>query len=201
MARNKKNILSFPMGLLVLAIGIILLVCIVGWIYRDIRDGHIEFGADQQIDITPEQIKSIKEIGEWEFLSISNEELVDTIRLGIFSNDRLSRIYYGTLRLGVNLKQVEPGWIVARGDTIDITLPQIDLLDRDFIDEARTRSFYESGTWSPKDREAMLQRAYHKMLQRGMTSQNLQIAKQNGDAQVRQVLQSMGFKQVKIQYK
>jgi hypothetical protein len=201
MARNKKNVLSFAMGLLVLAIGIILLVCIVGWIYRDIRDGHIEFGADQQIDITPEQIKSIKEIGEWEFLSISDEELVDTIRLGIFSNDRLSRIYYGTLRLGVNLKQVEPGWIVARGDTIDITLPQIDLLDRDFIDEARTRSFYESGTWSPKDREAMHQRAYHKMLQRGMTSQNLQIAKQNGDAQVRQVLQSMGFKQVKIQYK
>lgn len=201
MARNKKNILSFPMSLLVLAIGIILLVCIVGWIYRDIRDGHIEFGADQQIDITPEQIKSIKEIGEWEFLSISDEELVDTIRLGIFSNDRLARIYYGTLRLGVNLKQVEPGWIVARGDTIDITLPQIDLLDRDFIDEARTRSFYESGTWSPKDRESMLQRAYHKMLQRGMTSQNLQIAKQNGDAQVRQVLQSMGFKQVKIQYK
>ena len=201
MARNKKNILSFPMGLLVLAIGIILLVCIVGWIYRVIRDGHIEFGADQQIDITPEQIKSIKEIGEWEFLSISDEELVDTIRLGIFSNDRLARIYYGTLRLGVNLKQVESGWIVARGDTIDITLPQIDLLDRDFIDEARTRSFYESGTWSPKDREAMLQRAYHKMLQRGMTSQNLQIAKQNGDAQVRQVLQSMGFKQVKIQYK
>ena len=201
MARNKKNILSFPMGLLVLAIGIILLVCIVGWIYRDIRDGHIEFGADQQIDITPELIKSIKEIGEWEFLSISDEELVDTIRLGIFSNDRLARIYYGTLRLGVNLKQVEPGWIVARGDTIDITLPQIDLLDRDFIDEARTRSFYESGTWSPKDRESMLQRAYHKMLQRGMTSQNLQIAKQNGDAQVRQVLQSMGFKQVKIQYK
>ena len=201
MARNKKNILSFPMGLLVLAIGIILLVCIVGWIYRDIRDGHIEFGADQQIDITTEQIKSIKEIGEWEFLSISDEELVDTIRLGIFSNDRLARIYYGTLRLGVNLKQVEPGWIVARGDTIDITLPQIDLLDRDFIDEARTRSFYESGTWSPKDRESMLQRAYHKMLQRGMTSQNLQIAKQNGDAQVRQVLQSMGFKQIKIQYK
>lgn len=201
MARNKKNILSFPMGLLVLAIGIILLVCIVGWIYRDIRDGHIEFGADQQIDITPEQIKSIKELGEWEFLSISDEELVDTIRLGIFSNDRLARIYYGTLRLGVNLKQVESGWIVARGDTIDITLPQIDLLDRDFIDEARTRSFYESGTWSPKDRESMLQRAYHKMLQRGMTSQNLQIAKQNGDAQVRQVLQSMGFKQVKIQYK
>ena len=127
--------------------------------------------------------------------------MVDTIRHGFFSDDRLTRIYYGTMRLGVNLKQVEPGWIVARGDTIDITLPPIGLLDRDFIDEARTRSFFESGKWMPKDREAMLQRAYHRMLRRGLTPQNLQNAKENGDIQVRQVLQSMGFQQVKIQYK
>jgi len=202
MTRNKKKkLLSFHIGLTALAIGIVLLVALVGWIYRDIRNGRVEFGADQQIDITPEQIQHIKEIGEWEFLAISDEEMVDTIRHGFFSDDRLTRIYYGTMRLGVNLKQVEPGWIVARGDTIDITLPPIGLLDRDFIDEARTRSFFESGKWMPKDREAMLQRAYHRMLRRGLTPQNLQNAKENGDIQVRQVLQSMGFKQVKIQYK
>lgn len=199
--KNKKSILSFPIGLTALAIGIVLLVALVGWIYRDIRNGHVEFGSDQQIDITPEQIQHIKEIGEWEFLSISDEEMVDTIRHGFFSDDRLTRIYYGTMRLGVNLKQVEPGWIVARGDTIDITLPPIGLLDRDFIDEARTRSFFESGRWMPKDREAMLRRAYQRMLRRGLTPQNMQNAKENGDIQVRQVLQSMGFKQVKIQYK
>lgn len=199
--KNKKSILSFPIGLTALAIGIVLLVALVGWIYRDIRNGHVEFGADQQIDITPEQIQHIKEIGEWEFLSISDEEMVDTIRHGFFSDDRLTRIYYGTMRLGVNLKQVEPGWIVARGDTINITLPPIELLDRDFIDEARTRSFFESGRWMPKDREAMLRRAYQRMLRRGLTPQNMQNAKENGDIQVRQVLQSMGFKQVKIQYK
>lgn len=199
--KNKKSILSFPIGLTALAIGIVLLVALVGWIYRDIRNGHVEFGSDQQIDITPEQIQHIKEIGEWEFLSISDEEMVDTIRHGFFTDDRLTRIYYGTMRLGVNLKQVEPGWIVARGDTIDITLPPIELLDRDFIDEARTRSFFESGRWMPKDREAMLRRAYQRMLRRGLTPQNMQNAKENGDIQVRQVLQSMGFKQVKIQYK
>ena len=196
-----KRINNPLLSLSAIGIGLILLVLLAGWVYRDIKTTRLEVGADQQIDITPQQIQSIKEIGEWEFLSISDEEMVDTIRRGIFSDDHLVRIYYGTMRLGVNLKQVEPGWIVSRSDTIEIILPKITLLDHDFIDEARTKSFYESGSWTAKDREAMLRKAYQMMLRRGLTRQNLQIAEQNGQAQVRQVLQSMGFKQVKIQYK
>ena len=196
---KKRN--TFSLYLIALATGIILLAILVGWIYRDVKNSSIEIGADQAIDITPEQIKSIKAIGEWEFLSISDEEMVDTIRNGIFSDDHLVRIYYGTMRLGINLKQVEPGWIVARGDTISVILPPIGLLDRDFIDEARTKSFYESGSWEAKDREALLKRAYHRMLRRGLTPQNLQSARENGDAQVRQVLRSMGFQQISIKYK
>ncbi len=189
------------LSLTAIVIVLILLVLLVGWVYRDIKTTRLRIGADQKIDITPQQIQSIKEIGEWEFLSISDEEMVDTIRHGIFSDDHLVRIYYGTMRLGVNLKQVEPEWIVTRGDTIEITLPQISLLDHDFIDEARTKSFYESGSWTAKDREAMLRKAYQMMLRRGMTRQNLQIAEQNGQGQVRQVMQGMGFKHVKILYK
>ena len=196
---KKRN--TFSLYLIALATGIILLAILVGWIYRDVKNSSIEIGADQAIDITPEQIKSIKAIGEWEFLSISDEEMVDTIRNGIFSDDHLVRIYYGTMRLGINLKQVEPGWIVARGDTISVILPPIGLLDRDFIDEARTKSFYESGSWEAKDREALLKRAYHRMLRRGLTPQNLQSARENGDAQVRQVLRSMGFQKISIKYK
>ena len=160
----------------------------------------MEISADQKIDITPEQIKSIKDIGEWEFLAISDEEMVDTVRKGFFSDDHLARIYYGTMRLGVNLKQVESGWITVNDDTLDITLPKIGLLDRDFIDEARTKSFFESGKWETKDREALLRRAYQRMLQRGLTPQNLEAARQNGDAQVRQVMQSMGFKFIKVRF-
>jgi hypothetical protein len=196
---KKRN--TFSLYIIALATGIILLAILVGWIYRDVKNSSVEIGADQTIDITPEQIKSIKAIGEWEFLSISDEEMVDTIRKGIFSDDHLVRIYYGTMRLGINLKQVEPGWIVARGDTISVTLPPIGLLDRDFIDEARTKSFYESGSWEAKDREALLKRAYHRMLRRGLTPQNLQSARENGDAQVRQVLRSMGFQKISIKYK
>ena len=195
MRKGSKGILSLY------AVGIVLLVILVGWIWRDVRSSRVEITADQRIDITPEQIQSIKAIGEWEFLSISDEEMVDTIRKGIFSDDHLVRIYYGTMRLGINLKQVESGWISTNGDTLNIMLPQIDLLDKDFIDEARTKSFFESGSWSPKDREAMMRRAYQRMLQRGLTPQNMEAARVNGDAQVRQVMQGMGFKHVKIQYK
>lgn len=193
---------SIPLQPILIAVAVILLILLVRvWIYRNMKSSSIEITADQEIDITPQQIQSIKDIGEWEFLEISDEEMVDTTRRGILSDDHLVRIYYGTMRLGINLKQVETGWIVPRGDTIEVTLPKVGLLDRDFIDEARTKSFYESGTWTAKDRESMMRRAYQRMLQRGLTPQNLQTAQQNGEAQVRQVLQGMGFKLIKIQYK
>ena len=197
MLKNKIILLK----LTALAIGAILAALLIVGLYSGIKSSHVEIGADQRIDITPEQIQSIKDIGEWEFLSVSDEEMVDTIRRGILVDDHLVRIYYGTLRLGVDLKQVESGWIAAKGDTLEITFPKIALLDRDFIDEARTRSFYEKGSWTAKDREAMFHRAYQRMLQRGMTPQNIRIAEQNGKAQVTQVMKSMGFKQVKIQYR
>lgn len=192
---------SIPLQPILIAVAVILLILLVSWIYRNMKSNSIEITTDQEIDITPQQIQSIKDIGEWEFLEISDEEMVDTTRRGILSDDHLVRIYYGTMRLGINLKQVETGWIVPRGDTIEVTLPKVGLLDRDFIDEARTKSFYESGTWTAKDRESMMRRAYQRMLQRGLTPQNLQTAQQNGEAQVRQVLQGMGFKLIKIQYK
>lgn len=192
---------SIPLRPILIAVAVILLILLVSWIYRNMKSNSIEITADQEIDITPQQIQRIKDIGEWEFLEISDEEMVDTTRRGILSDDHLVRIYYGTMRLGINLKQVETGWIVPRGDTIEVTLPKVGLLDRDFIDEARTKSFYESGTWTAKDRESMMRRAYQRMLQRGLTPQNLQTAQQNGEAQVRQVLQGMGFKLIKIQYK
>ena len=48
------------------------------------------------IEISDAQITSIRNIGEWEFMSINDEEIVDTIRRGFFGDDQLARIYYGT---------------------------------------------------------------------------------------------------------
>jgi hypothetical protein len=178
----------------------ILALCLGIWLILSIKKTEVSVDVDQKINITPEQIESIKAIGEWEFLSIADEEMVDTVRKGIFSDDQLVRIYYGTVRLGINMHQVGPEWIKTSGDSIEVTLPKISLLDRDFIDEARTKSFHESGRWKPADREALYRKAYQKMLKHCMTKENLHNAQVNGEAQFRHMMQTMGYEHVLIKW-
>lgn len=185
---------------IVIATGCIIAIAIAAWLYRGLTTSHVEMGSDEAIDITPTQIESIKAIGEWEFLSVSDEELVDTVRKGILSDDQLVRIYYGTLRLGINMHHVKPGWLRVEGDTVRMMLPEVGLLDTDFIDEARTKSFFESGSWKAEDREAMYRRAYAKMKAHGLTAENIAIAHDNAKAQMTQLLRTMGYKNIDIKF-
>lgn len=194
-----KTLNLLRMGL-VLFVAALLIVAIF-WLRSLSKDNHIDFGTDDQIDVTPTQIQSIKAIGEWEFLAVSTEEMVDTIRKGFLSNDELVRIYYGTARLGVNMHQVEPGWIRTSGDTVVMTLPKIGLLDKDFIDEARTKSFYESGKWKPADREALYRKAYARMVKHCMTKENIRTAELNAQRQMENMMRSMGFNHIAITFK
>lgn len=178
----------------------IIALWLVIWLTVSFKKTKVSIDVDQKINVTPEQIESIKAIGEWEFLSIADEEMVDTVRKGIFSDDHLVRIYYGTIRLGINMHQVEPGWIKASDDSIEVILPKIGLLDRDFIDEARTKSFHESGRWKPADREALYRKAYKKMLRRCMTQENINNAKRNGEEQFRHMMKEMGYDHIVIRW-
>lgn len=155
---------------------------------------------DDKIDITPSQIRSIEQIGEWSFLEIDNEELIDTVRHGFFSDDELVRIYYGTLRIGINLKEAHEGWLTMDGDTLRAILPPVRLLDTNFIDETRTRSFIETGKWTHQDRKAMYDRAVWRMRRRCLTSQNYAAARENARVQFTQMLQGMGFEKVKVDF-
>lgn len=154
---------------------------------------------NEKIDVTPTMIRSIEQIGEWSFLEINDEELVDTVRRGIFSNDELVRIYYGTLRLGINLKDAKEEWLSMSGDTLVAKLPPVRLLDNDFIDETRTRSFIASGKWSSVDRKEMYDRAVQKMRQRCLTKKNYAAAQLNAKEQFGQMLRSMGFEKTRVE--
>ena len=197
-----RNILR-KVGKIRLALALVAVIAIVAavfWISGTLRRTSITIESEKKIGITPEQIRSIKVIGEWEFLSINDEELVDTTRKGLFRNDHLVRIYYGTMRLGFDLKDTKEDWIKASGDTVEVTLPPIRLLDSDFIDEARTRSFYESGRWSAADREKMYRKAKAMMLRNGLTPTNIRSAENNADAQFRNMFRAMGFENVVIRF-
>lgn len=153
---------------------------------------------NDSIDITPMLIRSIENIGEWEFLTINDEELVDTVRKGFFGDDELVRIYYGTLRLGINMKEAHEGWLAMDGDTLRAVLPPVRLLDDSFIDETHTRSFIESGKWSHQDREQMYRRADAMMRRRCLTTDNYKNARLNAEQQFKSMLQSMGYEKVKV---
>ena len=180
--------------LVVVAAVVIALAVIV----RSCGDTEVATVVDDKIDITPTQIVAMKEIGQWEFLSIEDEELVDTVRKGFFTDDVLTRIYFGTLRLGFDMRTVKDDWLLRDADTLRVTLPHITLLDNDFIDEARTKSFYESGSWTDKDRAEMYKRARAKMLNRCLTPENKARAEANATVQVSRMFNLMGFKYVDI---
>ena len=170
------------------------------WLVFFEKNNTLDIGVDDAIGDTPTQIESIRNIGEWEFLSVSNEELVDTVRKGLFSDDHLVRIYYGTLRLGINMHQASPHWLTVSGDTVTAVLPKVGLLDKNFIDEARTKSFYESGSWKQADREALYKKAYRMMLNRCLTPSNLKAAEENAEAQFRKMLLAIGYKNIVIKF-
>ena len=150
--------------------------------------------------MTPTQIQQIRAIGQWEFMAINDEELADTTRRGIFFDDHLVRIYYGTLRLGIDLSTLDSTNIESQGDILLLHLPDVTLLDKDFIDEARTRSFHESGNWSNRDRQDLYERARQRMIARCVTPEALASTRQQAEAQIRQMLQAMGFENIVIDF-
>lgn len=179
---------------------LVLIVIIGGFAYWLNKDNTVNLTEEAQTTLSPTQVKSIEAIGQWEFLSVSDEELIDTVRHGFFGDDQLVRIYYGTLRLGIDLKDAKQDWIQNINDTIVCTLPPIKLLDNNFIDEARTRSFFESGKWTGNDRQAMYNRAYTAMKKRCLSPTNMATAKNNAQSQFFNMLKTMGHSNVKVRF-
>lgn len=166
---------------------------------REILD--VEVVHSDSIDFTPVHIRSIENIGEWEFLAIADEELVDSTRHRTLGrDDRLVRIYHGTLRLGIDLSQAREGWVQTEGDSVHLQLPPVRLLSERFIDEARTRAFYESGTWSARAKEQMYYKAARQMRHRCVTPQTLKQAETNARAELTALFQTFGFTRVGIDF-
>lgn len=184
-------------AIILLVAGGIALWVLLGWTANSttVSAQNVEHTA-----LTPTQIKSIESIGQWEFLSVSDEEIVDTVKRGFFGDSELTRIYMGTLRLGIDLRQARTGWLQVDGDTLRAQLPPIQLLSDEFIDEARTRTFFESGTWTSADRKQLYLRAQRAMRQRVMSAENISSAQQTALKQMAQLLHSMGFEAVSISF-
>ena len=165
------------------------------WAYRQCRTGQTSIGVvhNRAIDTTPEEIHALRDIGQWETLTVSTEELVDTFATDWRGTRQLVRIYAGTLRLGVDLGEAADDWFHAAGDTAYVRLPRVKLLDDRFIDEARSRSFYERGRWDADTREQLYERARRAMVRRCLTPANLTAAEQSAREQFSALMRGLGY--------
>lgn len=175
--------------LTIIAIAILAVIGCFVWLRHETKDDSFSFGLEESINSTPTIVDKMHTIGQWEFLAINDEELIDTIRRGFFSNDELVRIYYGTIRLGIDFSTCTEEWIRQEKDSVIVTLPEIRPLDEKFIDEARTNSFFESGKWDNEARKAMYNRAHQRMLTRCLTKDNINKAQENAAEQIKRMLQ------------
>lgn len=183
------------------------LIALLGtaWLLREVRTSPpVAVGVQRSthIDVTAEEITRLREIGQWEFLTVSTEEMVEWHRSRTFGNDHMVRIYQGRLRLGFDTRQLRPDWFRAEGDSIaHLTLPPVGLLDENFIDEARTRTFYEKGTCPPDTLERLYHTAQQRMRQRGLSARHLHDAEENARRQFTQIFQALGYRQCHITFK
>ncbi len=202
---TKRSLLSrfswTKMNITLWAVAVIAAVAVVMRLCSATKGDKAEIVVDDRIDITPTLITSMKEIGEWEFLAIDDEELVDTVRKGFLKDDNLVRIYYGRLSLGINMHKADPKWATQKGDTVIVTLPRVELLDNDFIDETRTKAFIETGSWSDADREALYRKAYAMMKRRCLTAANIKAAEDNAKEQLGKMIKALGVEKYEIRWR
>ena len=150
------------------------------------------------IEETPIEIRSLRNIGQWEFLSVTAEELREKHDEGMLSSRHLVCIYRGTLRIGIDMERTDENWCHIENRRVVLRLPNVALLDNNFIDEARTTVFYQDGNWSAAERQALCAEAREAMKQRALTAENLSIARRNAEAQFQKIFSALGYEDVSI---
>lgn len=171
------------------------------WLWHRLASSRVEVGSDEHIAVTQAQIDCIRAIGQWELLTVSTEELVDTLEPHWYGNREWTRIYAGTLRIGVDLKRARSDWFsVVGGDSAVIVLPEPGLLDAHFIDEARTRTFDQQGSWDAAAADALYQKAARAMRRRALTPANLNRARAGAVQQMEGLARALGLRAVSVTF-
>ena len=171
--------------------------CVYFFFFRDDKEGK----PCVSIDKTSTCITAITETQQWEFLTIQMEEMVDTVIQKTLTTNTCNKIYKGIARLGIDTKKANKSWIMNDGEDITVSLPPIELLDKEIIDDTQTRTFIEDGNISATVKEKMYRKAKKQMKERAMQKENIKTAEENAKATFSNIFNALGYKKVKINIK
>ena len=180
-------------------------LCLLGF-RACVKESGVAEAPDEQVTETRAVIDSIRSIGQWELTSIDMNVEVDTMQkrwLGLVK-DNLRRRYYGTLSIGIDMAAAAPDcYRPANADTVYVTLPDVALLDTNFIDESQTEilsSQNDDFERNSQVKKEMLARARHKMMSAATSDTTLVRCRQRATDALTRRLQGIGYKAVIVRF-
>lgn len=183
--------------------------------------GGITFGAyklglfgnsELKIDKTANVVEDIKKIGEY-YSTCYYEEIVikDTKSSEINKSyigdlfktdfkDEIVLIANGKVKAGFNLAALESNDVVAKSDTISITLPKAEVFDV-ILNPTDYEIYVENGKWYHNEIKELTSNAKERILQDAMNFGILEKAEKTGIMKLRNLFKTMGYNQVNISVK
>lgn len=198
----KQTFKLYGFGLLaVLVIGLVAFL----YLRSCTRDAEVAFVPDTRIESSKAVLDSIHAIGQWELQSVEISVEVDTMQkrwLGLVK-DKLQRRYYGRASIGIDMQKASAEWYRRDNDTIWVNLPEVCLLDSNFIDESRTKTIFSDNNdfaTDSKVRKAMLLKARDKMIKESVTPATINTCHQQVNTQLSRRLEAIGYKKVVVTF-
>lgn len=190
-------------NLKITAVIVIIVAIIIAIVYAVHFTKNVHAGHTTEVVATPTPVNldSIRAIGQWSVLSVDLEQVVDTIDKGFFSDDRISVGFRGRLQYGIDMAKLKDDWVKVTNDTIvNITLPQIQLLDDRFLDERYTKVYEGQDDADfinkPDVKAALVRKAKAEMIRRG--NEHLPEARSKAEQEITRLFSSHGYRQVHV---
>lgn len=187
------------------AVVVVCLIVMVAVLYMCHAAKSVTAGHQTEVVVTPTPVNldSIRAIGQWAFLTVEMDEVVDTVDRGLFSSDRISVAYHGTLHYGINVAEARPGWVTIVGDTaVTVVLPPVKLLDDRFLDERNVKVYEGRDDMDfinkPTVRAALVRKAKAAMIRRGR--ENIPEARGKAETEVRRIFSQHGYKKIVVSF-
>lgn len=171
-----------------------------------LKDTGISTSQEERVEQTKAVMDSIRSIGQWELTYVDTNVQVDTVvkRWLGFVNDKLQRRYYGRLSVGMDMQKLPEDWCVRTKDTVRLMLPDICLLDSNFIDESRTVLVLSENDDIEADKsikKAMLERAKSKMIQTAVTPRVVSDARRLATDRMSERFRAIGYETVVVEFR
>ena len=170
--------------------------------------GSLFGGGGVKIENTANVVEKVKKISQFTTACYYEEYVLQSRKgvaeeKGIFTKS-IDTVYYdivltvhGTVRAGYDLSKMEQSDITISGDTINVRLPQPEVLDV-ISNPSDYKIFEEQGEWSHEEIVAIQSEGKIKTLNNALKNNILGKANEQGEQRVANLFTAMGFKQVNV---